>query len=224
MREMILNHASLVPTGWHDALKFLPDLADGMAMRVRSGAAQSTLRMSRSLHETYWPDERSLFNAVREVKRHGARDQSLFLMKLSEKAPLLSGFAPKVTERFRICEAKTLPSDDGAPLVLCAVTDAICVGMPSEPVWGRDRLPVDFEELLPDGRVADAHEEIDNLTRSVHVHPIVERHLTRLRHQCSNVGDLWNRREQVFPHLTFGPDVEDHLAKLNAGWLGSQER
>ena len=48
VREMILNHASFAPTGWRDALRFLPDLADGMAVLVRAGAAQSTLRMSRS--------------------------------------------------------------------------------------------------------------------------------------------------------------------------------
>ena len=78
VREMILNHASLAPAGWRDALGFLPDLADGMAGLVRAGAAQSTLRMSRPLHETYWPDDRSLFDAFREVMREGARDQSCF--------------------------------------------------------------------------------------------------------------------------------------------------
>ena len=219
MREMILNHASLTPAGWHDALEFLPDLADGMAAVVRDGAALATLRMSRSLHETRWPDEGSLFDAFREVGRQGARDQSLFLMKLSEKAPLLSSLAPDVTDRFRMCEEKTLPPDDGAPLVLCAITDAIAVGFASEPVWDRDRLPVDFHELLPDGAFADAHEEIDNLARSAHAGPIIERHRDRLRRQCPDAVDLWTRRHQVFPHLTFGPDVEDHLAKLNAGWL-----
>lgn len=216
---MILNHASLVPAGWRDALEFLPDLADGMADLVRARAAQATLRMSRSLHETRWPDEGSLFDAFREMMRRGARDQSLFLMKLSEKAPLLSYLAPDVTDRFRMCEAKTLPPDDGAPLVLCAVTDAIAVGFPSEPVWDGDRLPVDFLELLPDGTLGDAHEEIDNLTRSVHAGPIVGRHRKRLRRQHSDAADLWNRRGQMFAHLAFGPDVEEHLAELNPGWL-----
>ena len=74
---------------------------------------------------------------------------------------------------------------------------------------------------MPDGEFADAREDIDNLTRSVHAGPIVDRHRMELQHQCSNAGDLWNRREQVFPHLTFGPDVEDHLAALNAGWLST---
>ncbi len=219
MREMILNHASLAPAGWRDALEFLPDLADGIAGLVRAGTAQATLRMSRSLHETRWPDEGSLFDAFREIMRRGARDQSLFLMKLSEKTPLLSSLAPDIIGRFRMCEAKTLSPGDGAPLVLCAVTDAIAVGFPSEPVWDRDRLPVDFLELLPDGTLGDAHEEIDNLTRSAHAGPIVGRHRERLRRQYSDAADLWNRRGQMFAHLAFGPDVGEHLAELNAGWL-----
>lgn len=216
---MILNHASLAPTGWHDAVTFLPDLADGMAELVRFGAVQATLRMSRSLHETCWWDGRSLFDALREVKQQGARDQYLFVMKLSEKAPLLISLTQKVTDRFWMCEAKRLPQEDGAPLVLCAVTDAVCVGFPSEPVWDRDRLGVDFQEMLSDGTLADAHEEIDNLTRSLHAGPIIDRHRARLRRQCSDTTDLWNRRKQIFPHLTFGLDVEAQLSKLNAGWL-----
>jgi len=112
-----------------------------------------------------------------------------------------------------------LPRDDGAPLVLCAITDAVAVGFPSDPAWDRDRLAVEFEELLPDGTFGDAREEIDNLTRSTHAAPIVTRHRARLQRQCSDAADLWSRRADVFPHLTFGMDVEDQLAKLNAGWL-----
>ena len=147
---MILNHASLAPAGWREALGYLPDLADGMASLVRAGVAQTTLRMSRSVHESYWPDEGSLFDAFRAVTRQGARDQSLFLLKLSEKAPLLSDLGPDVTDRLQMCGARELPPDDGAPLMLCVIADAIAVGFPSEPAWDRDRLAVDFEELLPE--------------------------------------------------------------------------
>ncbi len=218
---MILNHASLETSGWHDALAFLPDLAEGMAALVKSGVAQSTLRMSRSLHETYWPAERSLFEALQRVRQHGGRDHYLFFVKLSEKAPLLSSLPPEAKDRFLKCEAKTLPPDDGAPLILCAVMDAVCVGFPSEPVWDSDRLGIEFQELLSDGTLEDTQEEIDNLTRSLHAGPIIDRHRGRLRRQIADAADLWDRREQIFPHLTFGPDVEDHLAGLNAGWLST---
>ena len=221
MREMILNHASLAPAAWRDALGFLSDLADGMARLVRGGAAQSTLRMSRSSHEIYWPDQKSLFDAVRQIGREGARDQSLFLMKLSEKAPLLSNLGPHVTGRFHMCGTRALPADDGAPLVLCVITDAIAVSFPSEPAWDRDRLAVDFEELLADGTMEEAREDIDNLARSAHAGLIVDRQVGRLRRRCSDAAELWERRRQMFPHLAFGQDVGDHLVRLNAGWLST---
>ena len=219
MREMILNHASLAPAGWRDALRYLPDLADGMAALVRDRVAQPSLRMSRSLHEKYWPEEGSLFDAYQELRRQGARDQSLFLMKLSEKTPLRSGLAPDAAARFRLCEATALPAEDGAPLVLCAIADAIAVGFPVDAAWDGDRLAVDFDELLPDGTIGDAREEIDNLARASHAAPIVGRHRARLQRQCSDAADLWHRRADVFPHLTFGPEVEGQFAKLNAGWF-----
>ena len=221
MREMILNHASLTPAAWRDALGFLSDLADGMAGLVRGGAARSTLRMSRSLHEIYWSDRGSLFDAFLQIGREGARDRSLFLMKLSEKAPLLSDLGPHVADRFRMCGTRTLPTDAGAPLVLCVITDAIAVSFPSEPAWDRDRLAVDFEELLPNGTIEGAREGIDNLARSAHARLIVDRHVKRLRRHCSDAADLWERRRQMFPHLAFGQDVGDHLVRLNAGWLST---
>ena len=221
MREMILNHASVASAGWRDALEFLPDLADGVASLVRAGVVQSTLRMSRSLHETCWPDEGSLYDAVRETMRRGARDQALFLMKLSEKAPLLSNLGPDVTDRFRMCEERTLPLDDGAPLVLCAITNAIAVSFPSEPSWDHDRLRVDFLAMLEDGAFEDAQEEIDNLARAEHAVAIIDRWRDRVRLDCSNTVELWDRREELFPHLCFGLDVEDHLAELNPGLLST---
>ena len=45
-----------------------------------------------------------------------------------------------IADRFLMCEAKTLPPEDGAPLVLCAFTDAISVSVPSETVWDLDSI------------------------------------------------------------------------------------
>ena len=218
---MVLNHASLAPAGWHQIVEWLPDVADGMAALVRQGVTQSTLRMCRSLHEIQFPHGRSLFQACQELQQRGARDQYVFLMRLSTKVSLLNDLGPDITDRFLMCEAKTMPPEDGAPLVLCAVTDNIAVSMPSEAVWDRDWTPITFHELLPDGSLGQAEEEIDNLARSVHASPISERHSERLLRQCSDGADLWSRRAQVFPHLTFGMDVEVHLARLNAGLLGT---
>ena len=175
--------------------------------------------MSRWPHEIGCPGDRSLNEAYRELRQRGERDASAFLMSLSSKAPLLSEVEQAVESRFRGCEEATLPPDDGAPLLLCALTNAVAVSMPSEPAWDHDRLTVTFIELLPDDRFADAAEPIDNLARCVHSGPIIDRHRKHLRLACSNTAEMWSRRADLFPHLTFGPDVEDHLARLNPGLL-----
>ena len=217
MRELVLNHASLVNAGWHETVKWLPDVAEGMATLISGGVAQKTLRMCDWMNSITCAEGRSLHEACRELQRQGERDTYVFLMRLSNKAPLLSGLGPDIANRFLMCEAKTLHPEDGAPLVLCAVTDAISVSVPSETAWDLDWISVKFRELLPDETFGHTEEEIDNLARSMHAIPISDRHRKRLQHQCSDAADLWRRRVQMFPHLTFGLDVEDQLGRLNPG-------
>ena len=227
MREMILNHASLASAPRHDVPGWLADLVGGMAALVDTGVVPTTLRTHRSVHEIPCPDDgASLWDAYQELRRSGRRDEYVFLMSLTGKAPLLSGVGPEVRDRFLACEAteceaKTLPPPAGDPLVLCAVTDGIAVGFPSEPIWDRDRSTVSFQELLPNGAFEAADEAIDQLTRTVHAGPIADRHARRARHRIEAPADLWSERAEAFPQLTFGPDVADQLGRLNPGFLGT---
>ena len=219
MRELVLNHASLKPAGWHKVVEFLPDLADGIAELVKAGTAQSALRMCQSPYEIFMQGDRSLFAAYQECRRQGWRDQSLFLMRLSSKVPLHADLSLNVVDRLLVCETSDLPSEDGDPLLVCVIADSIAVSFPTKPRWDRDRLLVEFQELLGDDSLNYASEEIDNLARSAHAGPIIERNRQRLRRQCSDTSALWRRRAEMYPHLLFGPDVSDHLSRLNAGWL-----
>ena len=224
MREMILNHASLALAGRDEVPAWLVDMASGMAALVRTRVASKSLRACRSAHEFRFPDGRSLFDAYQDLRQQGRRDESAFLMSLTEKVPLPSGVVPEVKDRFLLCEAtacetKTLPPEDGAPLVLCAIADGVAVGFPSEPIWDRDRITIAFRELLPDDSFADAAEEIDQLTRPAHAGSIADRHARRARYRIKVPADLWSERAAAFPHLTFGPDVEGQLGKLQTGWL-----
>ena len=124
-------------------------ISTGASQRIRKRLPRSAIwcRSSRDaavvlLHEAY----------LLLLRRGGrARERAAYLLGLSTKIPLLSDTAPQDQDRFLACEAKTSPPEDGAPLVFCAVSDAIAVSVPSEAVWDRDRIPVPFHELLPDG-------------------------------------------------------------------------
>ena len=212
MREMVLNHASvLAPDASRETVAdWLRDLAAGMAQLVLGGVVQSVLRSHRHASEICCSSDYSLFDAYQNLQRDGYREEYRFFARLSTKAPLLHDVEGHIVDRFLECDEQTLPAPDGEPLVLCAIADWIAVGFPSAPVWDCDRITIRFNELLPDETVGEASEEIDQLTRSAHAGPICDRHRGRLIADSDPVA-LWENREAAFPHLVFGPDVENHL-------------
>ena len=221
MREMVLNHASvLAPDASRETVAdWLRDLAAGMSQLVVDGIVRTDLRSRRHVSEIYCSSDYSLYDAYQDLQRdryrEKYREEYLFLVKLSTKAPLLYDVEGHIVDRFLECGEQTLPAPDGEPLVLCAIADWIAVGFPSEPVWDRDRITVRFNELLLDETFKEASEEIDQLTRSVHAGPICDRHRGGLIADSGPVA-LWENREAAFPHLVFGPDVENHLKKGQA--------
>lgn len=212
MREMVLNHASVLAPGSDRELvtRWLKDLAGGMAVLVDNRVVQGSLRMAQSFHDTPCLPDYSLFDASNDIRVRGFRDEYVFLMRLAAKIPLLAEVDEAVRDRFRSCEGRPLAAPDGEPLVFCAITDGVVVGFPSAPEWDRDRATVDFDELLPDATIEPTSEEIDQLTRAVHANPVCARHRHRLRAGSDPVS-LWENRAMAFPNLIFGPDVESNL-------------
>lgn len=223
MREMVLNHASLASPDRHAAVEWLRDVTTGISWLTQHRIAEPMLRMSKSHSDILSAPGWSLWDILQEMRRIGARDEYVMFSRLTSKAPLLEDIDPDVENRFRFCEAITLPSPDGDPLVIAAITNGISVGFPSEPIWDSPKLTVMFDEMFPSGDIQEASEEIDNLTRSEHAKYIYERHRSLFRdrlREFRNGMDLWSGRQEAFPNLRFGPDVEKHLAELNPVFLG----
>ena len=221
---MVLNHASFAAPNRHIAVEWLREVTTGMTQLAQQRIAESSLRMCRPHAEIYCMPDLSLFDALQEMLKFGAREEYILFSRLSSKIPLLLDVGSNVRDRFRSCEAKTLPPPDGDPLVLAAITNGISVGFPSEPLWDKHQILVVFDEMLPDETIQEASEIVDNLTRSAHVQPIGDRHRDRIRDGLREFRDgaaLWRNRQEAFPNLAFGPDVENHLAKLDPGLLGT---
>lgn len=221
MREMVFNHASATALEVERPVvsEWFRDTVQGMALLVFQEVVDSSLRMARGLNEIECLPGYSLGNAAQSLREFGHRDEYLFFVKLATKIPLLAGVREELAERFRGCQGRTLPDVDGAPLVLCGISDGISVGLPSDPIWDQDCIPVEFQELLDDGTIEDVSEEVDQLSRCLHATPIRERHLARIQAGVDPLS-LWENRDAVFPDLTFGPDVEDDLKKI-AAFMGT---
>ena len=225
MRELVLNDASIAAADQHTAMDWLADIAKGMSSLFLKQVVQNTLRTSRPLQEIHYRDNSSLWEAIIALRQQGLVEEHRFLMRSSVKSPLENELKEDVKDRFLSCEGKTFPSPAGNSLVLCAISDGIAVSFPSDLIWDSSLIRVDFYELKDDGSGEVSEEEtfekIDNLARSDHAPPIYERHRQSFRGQITSYAKLWNNREQAFPNLLFGPDVEDHLKKLNTSNLGS---
>ena len=226
MREMVLNHASLGTSDPDTLMTKLIEMASGMVTLNQHRVTDYSLRMSMSIYEIPCGDDLTLLEAVLALQTLGKRDEYLYLMRLSEKTPILVTVSNSVKDRFLRCEvrgvdARRLSPEDGAPLLYCAITDGIAIGFPSNPIWDSDQIDVNFEELLPNDEFEHRIETIDNLTRSEHATTILERHRTHLRHSIANFEELWEQRESAFPNLVFGPDVEDQLQEVNPGDLSA---
>ena len=220
MREMVLNHPSLVAPGMHKAVMWLNDVIVGMTQLTHNKVAATILRMSCSSHEILCYTNVSLHDVLLKLQQSGKREEYIYFLRLTSKVPLWSDADQDTQDRFWRCQAKSLPEgvDDG-PLLWCAVSHGIAVGFPSESRWDCDQITFRFDELLPNDTLSEVSEQIDNLTQSVHAQPICERHNTDLYNRISDPGLLWTLREQAFPNLTFGLDVEDHLKAVNPGHL-----
>ena len=225
MRELVLNDASIAAADQHTAMDWLADIAKGMSSLFLKQVVQNTLRTSRPLQEIHYRDNSSLWEAIIALRQQGLVEEHRFLMRSSVKSPLENELKEDVKDRFLSCEGKTFPSPAGNSLVLCAISDGIAVSFPSDLIWDSSLIRVDFYELKDDGSgevsEEETFEEIDNLARSDHAPPIYERHRQSFRGQITSYAKLWNNREQAFPNLLFGPDIEDHLKKLNTSNLGS---
>ena len=227
MREMVLNHASILGSDRYSMLRWLRGVAEGMStLRVQS-VVTNELKSCLEFHEVKCAEDLTLHDAIFDLRSVGAREEYLYLSRLTLKAPLREIIAEPHRDRFLRCEiegfdAIGLSPRDAEPLLYCAITDGIAVGFPSDPLWDRDTVDVLFNEISPDGdEIGDATDTIDNLTRSEHATTILERHRTHLRHSIANFEELWEQRESAFPNLVFGPDVEDQLQEVNPGDLSA---
>ena len=153
-----------------------------------------------------------MFDALLDLRGTGAREELAFFAGLATKSPLVSDLGAE--HRIFITEARDMRPDDGAPLLLCALDDSVAVSFPTRPGWDRDRIVVEFKELLPSDTFSDESEEIDHLSRAGHAEPICLRHAESRRADIRNGEELWRRRREAFPNLFFGLDVEGHVTAL----------
>lgn len=219
-REFVLNHASVQLSNTRQALRYLVDVCHGMHQLIKQNCATGTIRASKYLREIKVNSAHSFRTLVLELGRNGWHSEQRLLMRLTTRSPLYRDLDERFTDRFLGCDPRVDPDTGGEPLVLCSLTNGISFGFPTTKIWDQDHIEVSYIELLDTGEESSIREgTVDNLTRSIHSEPILDRHRSRLIKEIgqsnSKIEDLLSLGSQVFPHLRFGLDLERCLSKID---------
>lgn len=216
MREMVFNDASINSraTSILQVAPLLADLARGMALLIKVGLAGATLRLRRPLYDAQCAHDGSLFDAIQSLRAQNQdRDAMLFLLRLSQKVPLLVDLPLEVASRFAGSDALAPRAPEGDCLVLCAHIAGIAVSVPLERAWDVDQLQIRFLEIQPNADLLEAVETVDNLARVAHAPLIIERE--RLSNQSQlTPQSFWSSRATIFPRLQFGLDLQEGIRRI----------
>ena len=231
VRDLVLNHTSLTPPDTRSAIEWISDLIEGISgLREFDVVSGKLIRTSPDSPVNLWyfqcADGSRVDNVFKLLRSNRRREVSRRLQLLVNKS-LIEDLDPDIVEKFESCDAEgcgsiSLTPEEGAPLLLCALSNGIAVSFPSQELWKRDVLNVRYIEdvLLEDGNFAEYSELVDNLSQSANTRAILDRHRESIL-DCSGPRDLWLRRRELFPHLTFGPDVEQQLNSIDNKALGT---
>lgn len=212
MTEFTLNHMSFSyknESRSQIAIE-LCDLVRGITSLVRHQVSLPTLRTSFHWYEINCTQDYNALDILLEMQNQGYREEYEVLISISTKLPLISDEEIDLKNRFLNTENLELDNNDGAPLLLCAISGCIAVSLPSEKRWDRSQLKVNFEELTDNDEISEHSSDIDNIAREIHASEIIERFRRRFIDE-PKPSEIWQNRSVIFPCLTFGLDVERNL-------------
>ena len=219
MREMVLNHASLVAENRYIATEWLIGLSKGISAIRGDGLVKSPMRASKYFHEVQCTADATLFDLTIEMLSTPALEEAQLLMELDSKSIALP--LNNTNQDVTLADAELrlisppdppLSRPDSGPLLYCAVNQGTALGFPSSPTWDHDAIEVQFERATAD--TSTVTKLVDNVTRLEHAETVCERHRANLR-DIVNFGELWERRAAAFPNLVFGRDVRRQIENVN---------
>ena len=223
MRWMILNPASLVVPDERTAALWMRDLVSWIGSLSSAGVAMGSLHTDGRLFNLRCLDGSSMSSPYTALRGIGARDAANRINQYLDKTPpilehradLFGNMEDYIATE---CGSISLAGEDGDPLLRCVFVDGIAVSFPSDTLWRQNRLPVRIKERIDTEAGLESVYEVDNLSCEAHSEQLLKDHLGRLR-EFESIDDLWQKRDQAFPNLTFGQDVRKHLESLDHGLL-----
>jgi hypothetical protein len=141
-----------------------------------------------------------------------SREQTLFLLTLVTRSPYLDQAPEEIQDRALLVDLRIeeLASDALRAAYLLEVPLISFLEVP----WDHPFVNCECEELIDDAVTPARPIQLRNISEPDHFPVHADWIRERRKRSIESAGDLWNRRDSLFPHLEFCPSVEAQLIEL----------
>ncbi|MEC4866783.1 MAG: hypothetical protein SAJ11_11965 [Jaaginema sp. PMC 1078.18] len=146
------------------------------------------------------------------------REERRFLLTLITKSPYLIDVTAEIQDSFNLLEVFS-ENSTALGLGFALISDSLAISLCSHEKWDCDRVILDIntiDEDNPDELISEQR-EIVHSSRSIHISTHANWIKTRSQTRIKDGNELWQRRNELFPHLEFCDSVETQICSLQTG-------
>ncbi len=214
--EIVLNELSLrtpapdIPTARQWMTELIQTLrkatSSGVKRVVRTQDAMNSIQLAPGYPLVKWRNDPTV-----------NREERSFFRGLTTKAPFWTDVAEKIKNDFDLSEV-FYQGELASGLGFAFVSDSLAVSLCSEAIWDCSCLTLNITQLDENDDLIEEQVEIVHASRSEHIKEHNNWIKNRIRTGVRDGVDLWQRRDELFPHLEFCESVEPQICSVLAGY------
>lgn len=208
MRDTVIIGASLEEgfATLKDALKALEGVVAGLLELSTRNFISGNLWTDKPTYDISVCPGITLFELFLELNKLDP-DKGWLLLEMMQICPIDDFVSDDDLGEYLMWEFESLPRH--VDLLLCTISASkIAASLSPSEKWRKNPLELRAGVL---GNFQDV--KIDNVFSQDSAFEIIER-IRNSELECINPNEFWNRRNELFPDLLFGPDVKIHLERV----------
>lgn len=213
--EMVLNELSLrtlaadIPTARQWMSVFMQTLSEA----TRSGVKR-VVRTQDDINSIQLAPEYPLAKWRNDPQVN--REEQSFFRFLTTKAPFWTDVSEDIKSKFDLSEISYRGSL--APgLGFALVSDSLAVSLLSESTWNESHLTLDIIQLDENEDLIEEQLNVLHASQIQHLQTHINWIQNQIRTSVRDGVDLWQRRDELFPHLGFCQAVKPQISSLRYG-------
>jgi hypothetical protein len=213
--EMVLNELSLIPAeNVHNARQWMTTLVHTVQAAVARKVSR-VVRTQSAIFDVYLASDYPVRRWLND--REVDLEEQRYLLTLTTKTPFWDD-VPGLYDRVLASEYRC----EGRPalgLGVASLLDSLAVSLPSEQCWDSALLHVAAEFVVDDQdlSIEETSIAVPHASRAGHIDEHHEWIESRLYGDVESGHDLWDRKSELFPRLTFCGSAMDQIRDLN--WI-----